>query len=102
MPLYLIERTFAERFEAAREELREKVGDILKANDTAGVDWLFSFLSADKRKTYCLYEATSPEAIREAASLAEIPSDSIIEVDKIAPESWGFPASSNALAGDSD
>ena len=104
MPLYLIERTFAERFEAAREEVREKVGDILKANDTADVDWLFSFLSADndKRKTYCLYEATSPEAIREAARLADIPSDSIIEVDKIAPEAWGFPASSSALVGDSD
>jgi hypothetical protein len=29
-----------------------------------GVDWLFSFLSADKRKTYCLYEAKNAEAIR--------------------------------------
>lgn len=98
MPLYLIERHFAERFDAARGE----VGDILKANDTAGVDWLFSFLSADKRKTYCLYEATSPEAIREAALLAKLPADSIIEVDKISPESWGFPASVSALAGGSD
>ena len=98
MPLYLIERSYAERFDAARGD----VGDILKANDTVGVDWLFSFLSADKRKTYCLYEATSPEAIREAARLAELPADSIIEVDKIAPESWGFPASASALAGGSD
>ena len=98
MPLYLIERNYAERFEAARED----IGDILKANDTVGVDWLFSFLSADKRKTYCLYEATGPEAIREAARIANIPADGIIEVDKVSPETWGFPASLSALAGGGD
>lgn len=93
MPLYLVERNFAERLESTRED----IGDILNANDIAGVDWLFSFLSADKRKTYCIYEATSPEALREAARLANVPADSIIEVDKIAPDMWGFPASDNVV-----
>jgi Protein of unknown function (DUF4242) len=45
-----------------------------------GVRWLYSFLSADKRKTYCLYEAPFPDAIRRAAAKAGIPADAIIEV----------------------
>jgi hypothetical protein len=49
------------------------------------VKWVFSFLSADKRKTYCLYEAETAEAIREAARRANLPADSIIEVDQISP-----------------
>lgn len=98
MPLYLIERNFAERLDTSQED----IGDILKANDTADVDWLFSFLSADKRKTYCLYEATSTEAIRKAAGIANLPVNAIIEVDKISPETWGFPASSNVSANGTD
>ena len=49
-------------------------------NDQEGVQWIFSFLSADKKKTYCLYEAPNPDAIRAAARRNNIPVDSIIEV----------------------
>jgi hypothetical protein len=56
MPVFLIERRFAEDLEASAE-----VADrINRINEEEGVRWLYSFLSADKRKTYCLYEA--PEA----------------------------------------
>jgi len=44
------------------------------------VQWLYSFLSADKRKTYCLYEAPSAQAIRSAAERAGLPADVIVEV----------------------
>ena len=47
--------------------------------------WIFSFLSADKRKTYCLYEASSAEDIRRAAERAGIPADVITQVDEIGP-----------------
>jgi hypothetical protein len=43
-------------------------------------------LSADKKKTYCLYEAPSPEAIREAARRAGLPADVIVEVSEIRPD----------------
>jgi hypothetical protein len=49
-------------------------------NAEVGVKWLYSFLSADKRKTYCLYEADSAEAIREAARRAGLPADLIVEL----------------------
>jgi hypothetical protein len=52
------------------------------------VSWLFSFLSADKKKTYCLYEADDEEAIREAARRNGIPADVITEVSELRPEQF--------------
>ena len=76
MARYLIERNFAERIELTKEA----ADNIRQINDEEGVKWLFSFLSADKRKTYCLYEAPSAEAIRIAARRANVPADVIIEI----------------------
>ena len=81
MPRFIIERHYADRLEVTKEETAK----IQRINDDVGVKWVFSFLSADKRKTYCLYEAESAEAIREAARRANLPADSIIEVDQISP-----------------
>jgi hypothetical protein len=76
MPRYVIERNFAEQLDLTKEGV-EKVNLI---NDQEGVQWIFSFLSADKKKTYCLYDAPNPEAIRSAARRNNIPADAIIEV----------------------
>ena len=84
MPLFLIERDFAEKLRTDAES----VGTILDVNKDVGVHWLFSFLSADKLKTYCLYEAPSAEAIREAARRLEIPADVIIEVSELNPAAF--------------
>ena len=86
MPLFMIERNFAEQLEVTRDD-QLKVAQI---NDDVGVQWLFSFLSADKKKTYCLYEAPSAEEIREAAWRANIPADEIIEVSELRPEMFGL------------
>jgi hypothetical protein len=59
---------------------------VIQINEEEGVKWLFSFLSPDKRKTYCLYEAPNAEAIRIAARRANIPADVVIEVSEIRPE----------------
>jgi len=45
-----------------------------------------SFLSADKRTTYCLYEADNEDAIDEAARRAHLPADVIVRVDEIDPD----------------
>ena len=78
MPKFLIERNFAEELEVTKDG----VDRIQRINDEAGVKWLFSFLSADKKKTYCLYEAPSADAIRQAAKRANIPADVIIEISR--------------------
>ena len=83
MAMFLIERNFAEKLEVTPEA----AAAVKRVNDEVGVHWLYSFLSKDKRKTYCLYEALSAEAIREAARRAGIPADIIIELDsQIRPE----------------
>lgn len=83
MPIFMVERRFAEELEAATEV----IDGINRINEEEGVRWLYSFLSADRRKTYCLYEAPSPEAIRQAAVRAGLPADVIVEVtDRLLPD----------------
>jgi hypothetical protein len=82
MPLFLIERQFAEALQLDAGG----VAAIKAINADVGVNWLFSFLSADRKKTYCLYEAPSADAIREAARLAHVPADVVIEVSKFDPK----------------
>jgi hypothetical protein len=76
MPVFLIERRYADDLELTADE----ADGVNRINSDEGVQWLYSFLSADKRKTYCLYEAPSAEAIRRAAVRAGLPADVIVEM----------------------
>lgn len=80
MPVFLIERKFAEELNVSPDDAAR----VKQINEEAGVQWLISFLSADKKKTYCLYEASNAEAIREAAACAGLPADVVIEVGELA------------------
>lgn len=83
MPIFMIERRYAAELEASADV----IDGINRINDAEGVRWLYSFLSADKRRTYCLYDAPSPEAIRRAAERAGLPADAIVEVSgRILPD----------------
>jgi hypothetical protein len=85
MALFMIERGFAEQLELSDEDVKL----IEEINGEEGVRWLFSFLSADRRRTYCLYEAPSPDAILAAARRADVPADKIVEVDAATPQFSG-------------
>ena len=89
MPLYMIERNFAEELDLTGEDVR-LIEDV---NADEGVRWLFSFLSADRRRSYCLYEAPSPDAIMAAARRVNVPVDGIIEVQ---PDAVGVPGAGRA------
>jgi hypothetical protein len=80
--LYVIERNFAEQLDLTADDVKL----IEEVNAEEGVRWLFSFLSADKRRSYCLYEAASPEAILAAAARAGIPADEVVPVDRISAD----------------
>jgi uncharacterized protein DUF4242 len=82
MPVYMIERAFAEELDLTSDD----VTLIEEINADEGVRWLFSFLSADRRRTYCLYEAPSPEAIIAAARRANVPADAVVEVSSATPQ----------------
>jgi len=85
MALYLIERNYAQ----ALQVTDEGAAAIKQVNAEVGVNWLYSFLSADKKKTYCLYEAASPELIREAARRNNLPADVIIPVSELRADAFG-------------
>jgi hypothetical protein len=78
MPLFVIERTFAEQLQLTNDDVKL----IEEVNADEGVRWLFSFLSADRRRTYCLYEAPSAAAIVAAAERSNIPADVVVEVEQ--------------------
>jgi Protein of unknown function (DUF4242) len=82
MPLYVIERKYAEQIELSSEGVKA----LEEINADEGVNWLFSFLSADRRQSYCLYEAPSPDELIAAARRANIPADVIVEVNRISPD----------------
>jgi hypothetical protein len=90
MGLYVIERNYLGAIDPDALDDNE----IKAVNDDVGVKWILSFLSADKRKTYCLYEAPNPESLREAAARLGIPADAVVAVDEIGPEADRFPSPS--------
>jgi hypothetical protein len=81
VPLYLVERRFAEQLEITDAGVREAK----EIHAEEGIRWLYSFLSADQRLSYCLYEAPSPEALEAAAIKAGLPVDVITEVSVVDP-----------------
>ena len=81
MPVFMIERNFAEQL-AVTPEGAAAINEI---NDEESVRWLISFLSVDKKKTFCIYDAPSPEAIRKVAEKNGIPVDNITEVKVFDP-----------------
>jgi hypothetical protein len=76
MPVFLIERRFADELDVDADT----ADGVNRINAEEDVRWLYSFLSADKRKTYCLYEAPSTEAIHRAARRAGLPADVVVEM----------------------
>jgi hypothetical protein len=84
MPLYLIERRFADQLDMSGDDVRL----LEEVNADEGVSWLFSFLSADRHRSYCLYEAPTPDAIVAAAQRAGIPADVVTEVNRITADSF--------------
>ncbi len=79
MPLFVIEREFADVFDPDGESI-QLVDDYNAEHD---LKWITSFLSADKKKTYCLYESDDVEALRRHAADLGLPADVITQVDEL-------------------
>ena len=86
MPRYLIERTFPDRFTVPKtDEGAQTCRVIVSNNDLEGVTWVHSYVTTDKKKLFCIYDAPSPEAIRDAADHDNMPVDSIVQVNVLDP-----------------
>jgi hypothetical protein len=86
MPRYVVERTFPEGLEVPPGDAgAELCTGVVDRNADAGVTWVHSYVSADKAKTFCVYDAPTPEAIRQTASRNDLPVDQITEVSVLDP-----------------
>jgi uncharacterized protein DUF4242 len=86
MPRYIVERTFPNGLNIpVNPEGAAGVRQVIANNATAGVTWVHSYVSADKKKTFCVYDGPSPEAIVSVAVTNGLPVDGIHEVSVLDP-----------------
>jgi hypothetical protein len=86
MPRYLIERTFTEGLQISSDsEGVKNCLRIIKNNLDDEVTWIHSYVTEDKQKTFCIYDAPSPEALRRVARRNNLPIDKITEVKILDP-----------------
>jgi hypothetical protein len=86
MPRYVVERTFPEGLLIPVNNQGAQVCVTVIGNNTQdGVTWVHSYVTSDKMKTFCIYDAPSPEAIRKVAQRNSLPVDRITEVSVLDP-----------------
>jgi hypothetical protein len=86
MPRYLVEREFADGLHIPVDASGAKAClAVVETNLTDQVTWVHSYVSVDKRKTFCIYDAPSPEAVRRTATRNHLPLERITEVRVLDP-----------------
>jgi uncharacterized protein DUF4242 len=86
MPRYMVERTFPDRWLIpAGVEGSERCRALVERNADESVTWVHSYVSDDKKKTFCVYDAPNPEAIRKTAARNELPVERITQVRVLDP-----------------
>ena len=86
MPRYIVERTFTDGLQIPADEQGAKSClAVADGNAAEGVTWVHSYVTPDKRTTFCVSDGPSPEAIRRAAEANQLPVDRITEVRVLDP-----------------
>jgi Protein of unknown function (DUF4242) len=86
MPRYVVQRSFPEGLRIPLADGgAELCRGVVERNAEEGVTWISSFVSEDKTRTFCIYDAPSPEAIRKTAARNELPVDQITRVSVLDP-----------------
>ena len=86
MPRYVVERTFPDGLAIPVNEQGANVClTVVDNNLQDGVTWIHSYVTVDKKKAFCIYDAPSPEAIRKVAQRNNLPVDRITQVSVLDP-----------------
>jgi hypothetical protein len=86
MPRYIVERAFPGGLRIPVDETGANAClAVVHGNLAEQVTWVHSYVSVDKRKTFCVYDAPSPEAIRRTAGRNKLPVEHITEVQVLDP-----------------
>jgi hypothetical protein len=86
MPRYMVERNFPDGLKIPMND--EGAGACLNVvgnNRSQDVTWVHTYVSDDHRKTFCIYDAPDPEAIRKVAEINGLPVDTITKVSVLDP-----------------
>jgi hypothetical protein len=82
----MIERSFPDTLQLSTDDAGVQICETLVSNNAQEqVTWIHSYVSDDKKKTFCIYDAPSPEANRTVASISQLPVDRITEVRVLDP-----------------
>lgn len=86
MHRYVVERTFPNGLEIPLNAQGQSIClNVVLTNSEEQVTWVHSYVTADKKKTFCIYDAPSPEAIERVAEMNGLPVDNIVEVSVLDP-----------------
>lgn len=86
MPRYMVERTIDGGLQVHADAAGAELCDaFVRRNADEGVTWLHSYVSDDGKRTFCVCEGPTPEAIRKAAAANELPVDRITEIRVLDP-----------------
>jgi hypothetical protein len=86
MPRYMVERTFPQGLKIpANDDGAQTCLGVVGSNADLSVTWVHSYVSDDKMRTFCIYDAPDPESIRRAADRNGLPVDHITRVNVLDP-----------------
>lgn len=86
MPRYLIERTFPDGLTIPLDANgRRAVAGVVANNAELGVTWVHSYVTPDRKQTFCIYDGPAPDAIRKVADRNGLPVNRITEVSVLDP-----------------
>lgn len=86
MKRFLVERDFPDGLNVPiNSEGSELCLTVISKNLEDNVTWVHSYVTKDKKKTYCIYDAPSEEAIHTSGKKNDIPVGKIVEVSVLDP-----------------
>jgi hypothetical protein len=86
MPRYMVERDFPDGLLVPINDTGAKAClAVVDSNMADLVTWINSYVSLDKKKSFCIYDGPSPEAIRRTAARSKLPLGRITEVRILDP-----------------
>ena len=89
MPRYLIERDFSDPLNIPQNEAgTQAVRGVVQNNTEEGVTWIHSYVTPDHKRTFCIYDGPSPEAVRRTAMRNKLPITHIWEVSVLSPYAY--------------
>jgi Protein of unknown function (DUF4242) len=86
MPRYIVERHFKDGLNIPVNNDGDSIcGGVVSRNAEDGVTWIQSYVSPDRKQTFCIYDAPSAGAIRTAAEKNALPVTKVTEVRVLDP-----------------